>query len=93
MDLQSSDVALFQWLHKYRYLTLPRVRMLGFGALLGLPPNLTWLLPTRGTITNALNTDTPSRYLQTLIGIIAAMSDYTIEAETVTVCRVVKKSD
>ena len=47
---------------------------------------------TRGTITNALNTDTPSRYLQTLIGIIAAMSDYTIEAETVTVCRVVKKA-
>ncbi len=48
---------------------------------------------TRGTITNALNTDTPSRYLQTLIGIIAAMSDYTIEAETVTVCRVVKKAE
>ena len=46
---------------------------------------------TRGTITTALTTETPTRYLKTLKAIVAAMSDYRIETETVTVCRVVKK--
>ena len=47
---------------------------------------------TRGTITNALTTETPTRYLKTLQAIVEAMSDYRIETETVTVCRVVKKA-
>ena len=32
MHLQPRDIDLFEWLAKYRYLTLPHVRMLGFGA-------------------------------------------------------------
>ena len=46
---------------------------------------------TRGTITNALNADIPSRYASTLARVIELYSDYTIESQTVTVHRVVEK--
>ena len=46
---------------------------------------------TRGTITNALNTNTPGRYASTLGKIIGLYTDYAIESQTVTVHHVVRK--
>ena len=45
----------------------------------------------RSTISNAINSDTPSRYASTLVRIIEHLTEYRIRTETITRHRVMRK--